>query len=77
MKYYSEDINELKKKLEYQSNALEEYQNWINMLLSMVYDSNYKEYAIKIKNVYTINTGNRKIRECYRELYKREDKFTR
>ena len=67
----------MKKKLEYQSNAIEEYQNWINMLLSMVYDSNYKEYAIKIKHVCIDNLGNWKTRKCYWELYKRKDKSSR
>jgi hypothetical protein len=37
-----------------QSLAINEYESWINMLLGMLNESEYKDYAWRIKEVKTI-----------------------
>ncbi len=56
-----------------QKSALQEYQTWINMLLGLVYQSNYKNYALQIKNVFILYSGIRKNRIDIRKLHLRKN----
>jgi hypothetical protein len=48
-------VIEIKRKVQVQGLAIKEYESWLNMLLGMISDTEYKDYAIRIKEVRNFN----------------------
>lgn len=41
----------MKRKIQFQTNALGEYENWLSLLLNIIDNSDYVEYSKTIKKV--------------------------